>query len=146
MSEAFTSLRPYMPEWMAQRGAALLGSLPQEVEQWVREAAAEIEPLAGPPKLDAWKDEIVQRFCGGCKASQKDSVVGALRSAVLLVAIRQMPAPEIMPGQQTAVPSESKTKKMGRVALKRSRMLGMLEKGLQAYNEATKAAVEAIGR
>ena len=146
MSEAFTSLRPYMPEWMAQRGAVLLGSLPQEVEQWVQGAAAEIEPLIGPPHPDAWKDEIAQRFCEGCKASQKASVVDALRSAVLLVAIRQMPAPEIMPGVGTTVPSDTKTKKMGRVALKRSRMLGMLETGLQAYNEAAKAAVEAIGQ
>lgn len=146
MSEVFTALRRYMPEWMAQRGAALLGALPPEVERWVAGAALEVEPLVGPPRDDAWTDEIVQRFCASHPSSEQEVVVAALRCAVLLVAIRQMPAPEVMPGEGPKVPADTKTKKMGRVALKRSRMLGRLETGLQAYDEAAQGLIEAIGR
>lgn len=146
MSDAFAALCRYMPEWMAHRGAALLGALPQEVERWVQDAATEVEPLIGPPDPDALKDEIVRRFCERHEASEQASVVSALRSAVLLVAIRQMPAPEIVPGEETTVPADTQTKKMGRVALKRSRMLGMLEAELQGYDQTARSLLEAIGR
>lgn len=145
MSDALTSLRRHMPEWMANKGTALLDALPQEVERWVQSTARQVEAMPGPPDHDAWHGEIVEHFGKGRNKSEQEAIVAALSCAVLLVAIQQLPPPMLIPGEGPAVPTHTKTTELDRRSVKRSRMLGLLERGLQAAGDSPSTVVGGLG-
>ncbi len=143
MSDALTSLRRFMPEWMAHKAIALLGGLPEEVRRWVEETAEEVAAEPAPPGRDPWKDAIVQRFGGGRRSKEKDAIVQALSGAVLAVAIQKLPAP-VLTNEISASTDIRSTKELDLPAVKRSRILGMLEPCLAAYDDKVEALVRSL--
>ncbi|MCA9707931.1 MAG: hypothetical protein KDK70_18915 [Myxococcales bacterium] len=144
MSDALASLRRYMPEWMAARGATLLDALPPRADRWVQQTARAVEAAPGPPAADAWHEELVEQFGEGRSVEQQQAIVAALRSAVLLVAIQQLPPPAVLGGEEVPVPAETKTTKLDHLGIKRSRMLGLLERNLPASDHAIHRVTAAL--
>jgi len=143
MSEVRSSLCRYMPEWMAEKGAALLAALPEPAAHWAQDTAAALAIEPGPPGRDAWRDEIVRRFGDGRRSKERDAIVGALRGAVLLVAIQQLPAPVLM-AADSGPPDIRSTKELDLPAVKRSRILGLLEPCLTGYDDQAEALVRSL--
>jgi len=144
MSDVLTSLRLHMPEWMAHKAVGLLGALPEEVRRWVDETAGQLAAQPGPPGRDPWNDAIVQRFADGRRSKERESIIQTLTGAVLAVAIQKLPAPVLTNdiGSSTDIRS---TKELDLSAVKRSRMLGMLEPCLAGYDDKAEALVHSLG-
>lgn len=143
MSDALTSLRLFMPEWMAHKAIALLGALPEEVRRWVEETAGQVAANPVPPGRDPWDEAIVQRFADRRRSKDQKAIVQALSGAVLAVAIQKLPAPVLTSdiGGSTDIRS---TKELDLPAVKRSRILGMLEPCLAAYDEKVEGLLRSL--
>ncbi len=142
MSDPLPSLRRYMPEWMALKGVEVLEALPGSVLQWVRDTADEVSTNPGVPARDAWRATIVERFGAGRSRKHQDKIVTGLSAAVLLVAIQKLPAPVL--SSDSGITDIRSTKELDLPAVKRSRILGMLEPHLDASDEGVLVLLRAL--